>query len=43
MRARPPFGPYAVMGGTVRDMFGNVGRNLEEGRIALYQAVARKA
>ncbi len=39
---QPPLGLHVVMGDDWRDMFGNVGRNLEEARIALYQAVARK-
>jgi SAM-dependent methyltransferase len=39
----PPLGLHLVMGPDWGEMFGNVGRNLEEGRIAIYQAVARKA
>ena len=34
---------HLVMGPDWSEMFANVARNLEEGRIVLYQAVARKA
>ncbi len=39
----PPLGLHVVMGPDWGEMFANVARNLEEGRIALIQAVARKA
>ena len=38
----PPLGLHLIMGPDWGEMFANVARNLEEGRIALYQAVARK-
>jgi SAM-dependent methyltransferase len=39
---QPPLGLHVVMGSAWREMFGNVGRNLEEDRIRLIQLVARK-
>ena len=39
----PPLGLHVVMGPDWGEMFANVGRNLEQGRIALIQALARKA
>jgi SAM-dependent methyltransferase len=39
----PPLGLHLIMGPDWPEMFANVGRNLDEGRIALIQAVARKA
>ncbi len=39
----PPLGLHLIMGPDWGEMFANVARNLEEGRIVLYQAVARKA
>ena len=40
---QPPLGLHVVMGSAWREMFGNVGRNLEEDRIRLIQMVARKS
>ena len=37
-----PLRVHIVMGSAWREMFGNVGRNLEEDRIRLIQMVARK-
>lgn len=39
---QPPLGLHVVMGAEWPEMFGNVGRNLEEDRIRLIQLVARK-
>lgn len=39
---RPPLGLHVVMGDDWRDMFANLGRNLEEARVVLIQLVARK-
>jgi SAM-dependent methyltransferase len=38
----PPLGLHLIMGPDWGEMFANVARNLEEGRIVLYQAVAQK-
>ncbi len=38
----PPLGLHLVMGPEWGEMFANAARNLEAGRIAIYQAVARK-
>ena len=40
--ARRRSASHVVMGPDWGDMFANVGRNLEESGIALYQSVARK-
>ena len=41
--ASPPgLGPHLVMGPEFKDMVANLGRNLEEGRIAVAQGIFRK-
>ena len=39
----PPLGLHLLMGPTAREKFGNMTRNLQERRIAVFQAVAEKA
>ncbi len=41
--ARRRSAPHVVMGPEWGEMFANAARNLEQGRIALIQALARKA